>query len=216
MAEIRKSCGRYPIPAATMAAPHITRMLERKSRFVAQGCHCATQEHAKEFINEIRRLHPDATHNCWAYVAGPPGDSAHIGSSDDGEPRGSAGRPMLNVLLHCGIGEICVVVSRWFGGIKLGMGGLVHAYQDATQQNLASLPLARAISRRVCKATLGYAYLPGLRKALPEIETAIVAEDYGHDVILTVETPEDRLEDLELALARLTNGSGRLTAGARP
>ena len=111
---------RYPIPAAGPDRPHRTELLIRRSRFLAQCAHTPGPEAARAFVESIRRANADATHNCWAYAAGAPGQTARIGSSDDGEPHGTAGRPMLQVLLHCGIGEICVVVTRWFGGVKLG------------------------------------------------------------------------------------------------
>ena len=129
---------RYPIPAAGPDRPHRTELLIRRSRFLAQCAHTPGPEAARAFVESIRRANADATHNCWAYAAGAPGQTARIGSSDDGEPHGTAGRPMLQVLLHCGIGEICVVVTRWFGGVKLGTGGLVRAYQDSVRENLAN------------------------------------------------------------------------------
>ena len=90
-------------------------------------------EAARAFVEQIRTKHADATHNCWAFVTGAPGHSGQVGFSDDGEPHGTAGRPMLQVLLHCGVGEITMVVTRWFGGVKLGTGGLVRAYQDSVR-----------------------------------------------------------------------------------
>lgn len=117
---------RFSIPAVGPDNPHRTEAVIRRSRFLAQGCHCVSRADAIKFVDAIRAVNPDATHNCWAYQAGAPGDTAAIGSSDDGEPRGTAGRPMLNALLHSGIGQICVVVSRWFGGVKLGVGGLAR------------------------------------------------------------------------------------------
>ncbi|MFQ8890076.1 MAG: IMPACT family protein [Bilophila wadsworthia] len=83
---------------------------------------------------------PDATHNCWAYAAGAPGQTSKVGYSDDGEPHGTAGRPMLTMLLHGGVGELSAVVTRYFGGIKLGTGGLVRAYQGMVKLGLETLP----------------------------------------------------------------------------
>ncbi|NLG62975.1 MAG: hypothetical protein GX539_12100, partial [Candidatus Cloacimonetes bacterium] len=99
----------------------------QRSRFIATLAHAPDVESARAFIEEVRAEFPDATHNCWAFVAGPPGSTSHVGFSDAGEPHGTAGRPMLDVLLHSGIGEVAAVVTRYFGGVKLGKGGLVRA-----------------------------------------------------------------------------------------
>lgn len=202
---------RFLIPAATAQAPHLTQLLIRKSRFLAQSCHCATKAAARGFIEEIRQLHPDATHNCWAYVAGPPGDSAQVGSSDDGEPRGTAGRPMLNALLHCGIGQICVVVSRWFGGIKLGTGGLARAYQDSVAENIASLPVALAMAKNRWQADVPYPYIEAIKRILPELEAEIETEDYGQSLLLTLMIPEDRAGEVAAAFAQVSNGVAEIT-----
>ena len=98
-------------------------------------------EASEAFLEKIRREFSDARHNCYAFNAGRGGETAFAGCSDDGEPKGTAGRPMLNVLVHSQIGEITVVVTRYFGGILLGTGGLVRAYQDSVKEALAKLPL---------------------------------------------------------------------------
>lgn len=206
----KKSSQRYAIPAIDAENPHVSRLLIRKSRFIASSCHCADDISAKSFINRIRALYPDATHNCFAYAAGPPGDTARVGSSDDGEPSGTAGRPMLSALLHGSVGEICVVVSRWFGGIKLGTGGLVRAYQDSVLENLARLPLTQAIISKQLIAKLDYQYLSKIRQMLPNMEASIMAEEYNGLVSLRLSAPDDRVADLTCAIARLTNGSGIL------
>lgn len=206
MPESNKQFNRYSIPAVQPANPHITRLTIRKSRFLTQTCHCPTDASARDFISQIRAANPDATHNCWAYAAGAPGDTARIGSSDDGEPHGSAGRPMLNALLHCGTGEICVVVSRWFGGIKLGVGGLVRAYQDAVLQNLETLPLSTSIALRKLKAQCGYEHLQRLQRIMPQYEASITGQTYGADVILELEAPDDRISELTRTVSEETNG----------
>ena len=99
---------RYPIPAAGAEQPWRTELVIRRSRFITHCAHTPGPEAARAFIESIRREHASATHNCWAFVGGAPGHSGQVGFSDDGEPHGTAGRPMLQVLLHCGIGEICM------------------------------------------------------------------------------------------------------------
>lgn len=120
---------RYNVPNLAAGEIHRAEETIHRSRFIVTMARVSSPEEAKAFIDSIRAEHDQATHNCWAYVAGEPGSTAQIGASDDGEPKGTAGRPMLTVLLHCGVGEIAAVVTRYFGGILLGTGGLVRAYQ---------------------------------------------------------------------------------------
>lgn len=198
---------RYPIPAAMAQKPHCSELVIRRSRFLAQCAHTPGPTAARAFVEAIRAQYPDATHNCWAYAAGAPGHTAQIGSSDDGEPHGTAGRPMLQVLLHCGVGEICMVVSRWFGGVKLGTGGLVRAYQDSVRENLATLPLAEQVPLARLSVTVLYAHLDGLRRLLPAFEGRVTDEDYQSVAHLGLSLPEERLPDFEAALAGLSNGA---------
>ncbi|MCC3860067.1 YigZ family protein [Pseudemcibacter aquimaris] len=114
----------YHIPKKTVMIEDVI----KRSRFIAHIGHTPDVKSAREFIAKIKEEYPDAGHNCWAYVAGAPWDSQVLGFSDDGEPNGTAGKPMLNVLMGSGIGEITGVVTRYFGGTKLGTGGLVRAY----------------------------------------------------------------------------------------
>ncbi len=123
-----------------MDAPHRTELIIKRSRFITQSAHVDSLEDGRRFVERVRRAYSDANHNCWACVGAKAGDAGHAASSDDGEPSGTAGKPMLQILLHSGLGEICLVVTRYFGGIKLGTGGLVRAYQDCVRQNLESLP----------------------------------------------------------------------------
>ncbi|WP_443825924.1 YigZ family protein, partial [Desulfovibrio sp.] len=167
---------RFPIPAADAAAPFQTEIIIRRSRFLTHCAHTPGMEAARAFVEQIRTKHADATHNCWAFVAGAPGHSGQVGFSDDGEPHGTAGRPMLQVLLHCGVGEITMVVTRWFGGVKLGTGGLVRAYQDSVRENLATLPLAEKVPTVELDVQLDYAHLDRLHRLLPTFEARVCAE----------------------------------------
>ena len=107
---------RYPIPASL----HRVEQEIERSRFITTVAPAPTVEEAKAFIARIREEFPDANHNCWAYVVGPPGSTGMAGMSDDGEPHGTAGRPMLTALLHGNVGDVAVVVTRYFGGTLLG------------------------------------------------------------------------------------------------
>lgn len=111
----------------------------KKSTFIVHIGHTPDLNSAKAFIKNIEEKYSDARHNCWAHVAGNPGGSHVYGFSDDGEPNGTAGKPMLNVLVGSGLGEVTAVVTRYFGGIKLGTGGLVRAYGGSLNNALAKL-----------------------------------------------------------------------------
>ncbi|AQP99776.1 YigZ family protein [Pseudoalteromonas aliena] len=111
----------------------------KKSTFIVHIAHTPDLACAKAFIKSIEEKYSDARHNCWAHVAGNPGGSHVYGFSDDGEPNGTAGKPMLNVLMGSGLGEITAVVTRYFGGIKLGTGGLVRAYGGSLNNALVKL-----------------------------------------------------------------------------
>ncbi|NOQ41074.1 MAG: YigZ family protein, partial [Desulfuromusa sp.] len=114
---------RYPIPAEPLRCETEV----KHSRFIASIEATDSTEAALNFISRIKQEFPDASHNCWAYLIGPPGSTDRIGLSDDGEPHGVAGKPMLTTIQHSGIGDIAVVVTRYFGGTKLGKGGMVKA-----------------------------------------------------------------------------------------
>lgn len=193
---------RYPVPADRH---RVTQEIER-SRFITTVAPAATLEEARAFIDEVRAEFPDANHNCWAYVVGPPGSTAAIGMSDDGEPHGTAGRPMLTALLHSGVGDIAAVVTRYFGGIKLGKGGLVRAYTGSVQQALETLPTRERVETATLEIVLEYAALTPVQQVLEEHEAEIVAEDYAADVTITVELPESRLAGFRAAVLDITRG----------
>ena len=108
----------------------------KKSKFIAYAQHASDRGQALKVLADVKLRYPDARHHCWAYLIGQPQSPNTMAMSDDGEPSGTAGKPILNVLQHGDIGNLIVVVSRYFGGIKLGAGGLVRAYSNATQQLL--------------------------------------------------------------------------------
>lgn len=180
----------YLIPAAT----HRTELVISRSRFIATVAHAASPADARAFIDAMRAEFPDATHNCWAYVAGPPGDTAQIGMSDAGEPHGTAGRPMLDVLLHSGVGEVAAVVTRYYGGVKLGTGGLVKAYGGAVQNTLATLSATRRVERSRLEVSVTYADVDSLRRAIQECEGELISEHYAEQVLYEVAVPVDLLE----------------------
>jgi uncharacterized YigZ family protein len=193
---------RYPIPAGL----HRVEEELQRSRFITTVAPAATVEEAKAFILRVREEFADANHNCWAYVVGPPGSTGLVGMSDDGEPHGTAGRPMLTALLHGGVGDVAVVVTRYFGGTLLGKGGLVRAYTGCVQQALQGLPTTERVRKTRLAVELEYASVDGLRRLLPEYEARVVAEEYAATVGYTLELPVTRVESFRTALLDLTQG----------
>lgn len=198
---------RYPIPAETCRVEESI----KRSRFIATAAHAPDTEAAKSFVAEIMAEFPDATHNCWAFAAGPPGDTAHVGLSDDGEPHGTAGKPILNALLHGGMGEIAVVVTRYFGGTKLGTGGLVRAYTSMTNMVLEALSVRERVEAVTVTATIGYQAVTLFKRILPEFEAETVDETYTEDAAFTLVMPQEHLERFSARLAELTDGRGQIT-----
>ena len=198
---------RYPIPHLPPEGMHRTESVIRRSRFIASTAHTPGNEAARAFVERIRREFPDATHNCWAFVAGAPGHTAQVGFSDDGEPHGTAGRPMLTALLHGGVGELACVVTRYFGGVKLGTGGLVRAYQGAVQENLESLPRRERIVPARLHAIVDYPHVDRLRRLLPDFEATVEEEVFTADAAFMVLLPEERAAAFALALAEHTDGA---------
>jgi uncharacterized YigZ family protein len=154
---------------------------------------------------------PDANHNCWAYVVGPPGSTGRVGMSDDGEPHNTAGRPMLTVLLHAGVGDVAAVVTRYFGGTKLGTGGLVRAYSGCVQQAMKELALAERVELTRVRIEVEHSSVSGLQRLLPDHEATVVGQEWGAAAAFEVELPLAGVEPLRLALADLTRGRGTLT-----
>ncbi|HSJ07501.1 MAG TPA: YigZ family protein [Longimicrobiales bacterium] len=196
----------YPIPAGL----HRVESVVDRSRFIATLAQAGAPEDARAVIDAVRHDFADATHNCWAYVCGPPGSTAAIGMSDAGEPHGTAGRPMLDVLLHSGVGDVVAVVTRYFGGVKLGRGGLVRAYGGAVQHGLASLPRTRRIERLGLAVTLGYADLEAFRRLLHDEGVEVVDERYEDVVHYRLAVPAARVAEFERRVADHSAGRAHI------
>lgn len=184
----------------------------KKSIFITSIGHVCTANAAKSFINTIRKEFPDANHNCWAYALAAPGDTAQVGQSDNGEPHGTAGKPMLGILLHRDVGEIVVVVTRYFGGIKLGTGGLVRAYQSSVDLAIQSLPVC--IKRILCKITVSipYKYVSKIYHLLPKYEACILEENSSEQASYLIQVPDSQLVELHEALQNATDGQATITS----
>ena len=149
---------------------------------------------------------PDATHNCWAFVAGPPGSTNQIGMSDAGEPHGTAGRPMLTVLLHSGVGEIAAIVTRYYGGTKLGAGGLVKAYGGMVQLALETLPRSERVDVVDVAVSIAYPNVTVFQQVLASFEAEVLAQEYGVVVRYRLRVPRDNMDVFRAAVANLTRG----------
>ncbi|EBK3048151.1 IMPACT family protein [Salmonella enterica] len=174
----------------------------KKSRFITLLAHTDGVDAAKAFVESVRAEHPDARHHCVAWVAGAPDDSQQLGFSDDGEPAGTAGKPMLAQLMGCGVGEITAVVVRYYGGILLGTGGLVKAYGGGVNQALRQLATQRKTPLTEYTLQCEYGQLAG----------KIVSSDYQASVRLRVALPFAHVNAFSTKLADFSRGSLQLLA----
>ena len=177
---------------------------EKKSRFIANTLPISTQEEAIEFIEKIKKQYWDARHNCYAYVLGDRHEIQRF--SDDGEPGGTAGKPMLDVLLGEDIHNIVVVVTRYFGGTLLGTGGLVRAYSGATKEGLAGSVILEKQQGRQLLLQTNYSDLGKVQYLLMNNNIPILSEDYGADVCFEVLVPLDMEKNITDLLVDGTNG----------
>lgn len=182
----------------------------KRSRFIARLGRANNREAAQAFIHAARSADSGANHHCWAFIAGNPVDGSVLGQSDDGEPSGTAGRPILSALQYSGLGEVVAVVSRYFGGIKLGTGGLVRAYSGAVQQALNEVPREPFIERVECSIHLPFAFESAVRRLLEELQQEVAAADYSNAVTLTVIAPTDRIGELDARLRDCCHGQAKM------
>ncbi len=200
---------RYPVPGAR----HRAEQSIERSRFVCTLDRVSSAADAHELLRAIHAEFPDATHSCWAYLIGEPGSTDRIGMSDAGEPHGTAGRPMLVVLQHSGVGDIAAIVTRYYGGMNLGTGGLVKAYGGSVQLALATMPRGSRIDYTELIVAIGYESISAVQQLLPRFEAASTAEDYGERVTFRVRTPVASATALRAALLDATSGRAEVAPG---
>lgn len=196
---------RYPIPAQRFR----TEIEVERSRFITTVQEVTSPEAAQAFVAELKAEFPEASHNCWAYLVGPPGSSDRIGLSDDGEPHGVAGKPMLTTLQHSGLGDTAVVVTRYFGGIKLGKGGMVRAYTAAVQAALEKLPRSQRVDWAYLTISFDYKLLTPLQRRFTDFEAEELESRYADTVSLELRLPQEQLAAFEKMFADLTAGQGQ-------
>jgi uncharacterized YigZ family protein len=177
----------------------------KNSRFIATLDYCPTAAKAKEIIAKMRQEMPGANHHVYAFKAGH-GASVVEGMSDDGEPGGTSGPPVMAVLRGSGVGDAIIVVTRFFGGTKLGTGGLVSAYKKAAQEVMAQAVLVEKVAWAKVRLKLDYAHLEAVRRRLDEFEASEDFAEYGGEVELGLLIPEERVPDFSLMITGLTAG----------
>ena len=182
----------------------------KKSRFITLLAHTDGVDAAKAFVEAVRAEHPDARHHCVAWVAGPPDDSQQLGFSDDGEPAGTAGKPILAQLMGSGVGEITAVVVRYYGGVLLGTGGLVKAYGGGVSQALARLTTQRKTPLTEYTLQCEYGQLSGIEALLGQFSGKIVASEYQAAVRLRVALPRAERAEFSRKLADFSRGALQL------
>jgi uncharacterized YigZ family protein len=179
------------------------------SRFLATAGPSASVAEARAFIAELRAEMPDASHHVYAYIVGH-GATTTLGMSDDGEPSGTAGRPVMSVLRGSGLGDVVLVVTRYFGGTLLGTGGLVHAYGDAARAVLEVLPREEKIERRTLRVRVSYAAYETAGRLVGAHSGSVTDEEFAADVTLRVLLPLAQVEPLTKALTEATAGQARI------
>ncbi|MDV2077860.1 YigZ family protein [Marinobacter xestospongiae] len=182
----------YPIPAG-----FLERETEiKKSRFIARVAPVTSRDDVRGWLEQAHRDHPDARHICWAYQIGRPGSAAEAAMNDDGEPSGTAGKPILNVIQHKDMGDVLVIVIRYFGGIKLGAGGLVRAYAGAAESVLSQVERVIQPALESVTITMGFADEQPLRHWCDQHQALIDDMLYGSGVEARVRVPTDAIATL--------------------
>lgn len=166
----------------------------KKSRFIGYAKHISSREEGMTWLGFIRNQYPDARHHCWAYLIGNPACAVNAGMGDDGEPSGTAGKPILNVLQHKGVGDIMIIVVRYFGGVKLGAGGLTRAYGQAAQAVMEELPTQQNIPFLSLTIDCDFRLEQDIRHRLSQIDGNVVKVTYGQAVNIHVLIPEQAEE----------------------
>ncbi len=192
---------RYRIPAEEAQSE----LVIKNSTFIGIVGHASEAEAAHAFVARVRATYPDANHHAWAFRI-TEGPQAVIGSSDDGEPGGTAGRPMLAVLEGSGLREVVAVCTRYFGGIKLGTGGLVRAYSGAVREALKTLPTLECVLHRLASIAIDYALYGNLQYLLPKYGVKIEEALFSDIVTMSLAVPYERADQVAGLLRDLTGG----------
>lgn len=181
---------------STLTAPCTAKLEIKKSQFLGFAYPITNREQIMFHVEQLRERFPDARHVCYAYIIGDPHNTTSAGFDDDGEPSGTAGKPILNVLQHKAIGNCLIAVVRYFGGIKLGAGGLTRAYSGTAQAVVDNMMLSEFIPLKQITISTDFANESFVRHILESFNAQILGVAYGKDVGLTVELAEQSIQDL--------------------
>lgn len=190
----------YPINSVTEET------VINKSRFICFLEHCKSADEAKNIVAKIATIYPDAGHHCYAFVAGNPSNSQSYGFNDDGEPGGTAGRPMLSALQGHEIGQICAVVVRYFGGIKLGTGGLQRAYGGCVRSALLKLETQLAVPHSEASLVCSYDMSSNVNHVLAGLGVEIIQQDFAGDIQMRLNIPDHHYQQLQQRLTTISSG----------
>lgn len=196
------------MPTFTLAGPVMAELDIRKSRFIAHAIPVADRDAAMQTLRRLREEHPTATHVCWALLAG-----GQSGMSDDGEPSGTAGRPILEVLRHHDLDGVLAAVVRYYGGVKLGAGGLVRAYTDAIASALQHAERVERIAQAELAVEIGYPDEARVRRWMEQEGAELVDSVYGFSVRLVLRMPATMCDAARVALRDLTQGRASFPDG---
>lgn len=194
------------MPVYTLAQPVHADIDIRKSRFIALATPVAGRDAAQQLVSTLRAEHPGASHVCWALLAG-----GHSGMSDDGEPSGTAGRPIMEVLRHHELDNVLGVVVRYFGGVKLGAGGLVRAYTDAIATALKQAQRIEYVAQAVLEVDVDYGAEAKVRRWIEQRGYLLKGGSHGARVTLTIGLPAAECDPAREALRDLTQGQARIS-----
>ncbi|WP_273061613.1 YigZ family protein [Colibacter massiliensis] len=181
----------------------------KKSRFIANVFHVTSEEEAQRHLAEIKKKYWDARHNCYAYQLGMPVSMQK--ASDDGEPSGTAGKPLLEVLKTGDLTNTLVVVTRYFGGIKLGTGGLIRAYMTAAPGPKTAAPVDDYVPCTVLTLQADYSYVAVIEKLAGDFAVPVRDRNFTDSVSFTIEIPSDRISEITAVLMDKTNGTLTVT-----
>ena len=200
MSELEKEL----FPYKTVMRDGEDEIVEKKSRFIAHVKPVTTEEEALQFIEELKKKYWDARHNCYAYIIGK--NAQVVRFSDDGEPSGTAGKPILEVLQNQELRDVVVVVTRYFGGVLLGTGGLVRAYTQSTQVGLNAAQICTMTPMVIITTVIDYTLIGKIKYVLAQNDALVQDEEYGADVTITFGIPSDKKMRLIKELIETTNG----------
>ena len=185
----------------TLAEPSEGEYSEKRSKFLAYAYPVTTEEEALERVREVRARYYDARHVCWAYRLGPNGDPYRV--NDDGEPSGTAGKPIHGILVSLGLTEVIVLVVRYFGGVKLGTSGLIEAYREASLAALTDAPRRECILTERIRLTFSYELMGPVMRIVKETEARVVVQDFRESCFLELEIRASHFSDLFTRLERI-------------